>query len=93
VEAKLKAEALVAASRKGLADCGGELEPESRARIETALHPVESLLTSENPQTQTGDIRALQTACAALDEATRPLADLLMDKAMESMLRKRGILK
>jgi hypothetical protein len=34
----------------------------------------------------------LQGAITALDEATRPLADFLMDKAMESMLRKRGLL-
>jgi hypothetical protein len=29
----------------------------------------------------------------ALDEASKPLAELLMDKAMDAMLRKRGILK
>jgi len=34
----------------------------------------------------------LQTAVAALDETTKPLADLLMDKAMEAMLKKRGLI-
>ena len=29
-------------------------------------------------------------AVLALDEVTKPLADLLMDRAMEAMLRKRG---
>jgi hypothetical protein len=35
-------------------------------------------------------LKRLQAACARLDEATKPLADLLMDKAMEAMLRRRG---
>jgi len=39
-----------------------------------------------------GELKRLQTAISALDEATRPLADFLMDKAMEAMLRKRGLL-
>ena len=34
----------------------------------------------------------LKAAIAALDEATKPLADLLMDKAMDAMLRKRGVI-
>ena len=40
-----------------------------------------------------GDLKKLQAAVAALDEATKPLADLLMDKAMEAMLRKRGLIQ
>jgi hypothetical protein len=28
-----------------------------------------------------------------LDEASRPLAELLMDKAMDAMLRQRGLIK
>jgi len=35
----------------------------------------------------------LKAAIAALDEASQPLAELLMDKAMDAMLRKRGIIK
>jgi hypothetical protein len=35
-------------------------------------------------------VNRLKTAHAALDTATQPLADLLMDKAMEAMLRQRG---
>jgi len=30
---------------------------------------------------------------AALDEITKPLADSLMDKAMEAMLRRRGVIQ
>ena len=35
----------------------------------------------------------LKFAGPSLDEATKPLADLLMDKAMEAMLRKRGVIQ
>lgn len=34
-----------------------------------------------------------EPTAAALDEATKPLADLLMDKAMDAMLRQRGVIK
>ena len=44
-------------------------------------------------ETKIGDTKKLQSACAALDEATKPLADLLMDKAMEAMLKKRGLIR
>jgi molecular chaperone DnaK len=90
VEAKLKANALLSATRKGLADAGGELDPDCRTRIECALQSLQAALAGEHPETKTGDTKRLLTAVAALDEATKPLADLLMDKAMEAMLRKRG---
>jgi molecular chaperone DnaK len=90
IEAKLKAVELVAvdAQRRGrlLGGTGGRLQ----TRLERALRDVETALAAEHPETKTGDTKQLQTACAALDEATRPLADLLMDKATEALLRKRG---
>ena len=45
------------------------------------------------PETGAGDLKQLQAAIAALDEITKPLADLLMDKAMEAMLTKRGLIQ
>jgi molecular chaperone DnaK len=90
VEAKLKANDLLSAARKGLLSCTAELEADYVAQVETALKSVEVALATEHPGTGAGDVRQLQSACAALDEATKPLADLLMDKAMEAMLRKRG---
>ena len=36
---------------------------------------------------------ALKAALTNLDEATRPLADRMMDKAMEAALRKRGVIQ
>ena len=93
VEAKLKANELIAATRKGLLDCGDELDTEGKSRIDVALSEVEKALAREDAETKTGDVKQLQSACAALDEATRPLADLLMDRAMEAALRKRGLVQ
>jgi len=93
VEAKLKAGELIAATRKGLADCAGEIDPDYRARLEAALVMVETALASEGAGAKTGDLQQLQSACRELDETTKPLAELLMDKAMEAMLRKRGVIE
>lgn len=90
VEAKLKANELLAATRKGLADCRAELEANYAAQVCTAMAEVERALTTEAAASGAGDTKQLQAACAALDETTKPLADVLMDKAMEAMLRKRG---
>jgi molecular chaperone DnaK len=90
VEAKLKANELGAATRKGLADCGAELDADCHAKVAEALNGLEGALGTEHSETKIGDTKRLQTACAALDEVTKPLADLLMDKAMEALLRKRG---
>src|SRR5207249_8763595 len=81
VEARLKAGRLVAATRQGLADCAAELDSAYKTSVESALRQVESALASERPESETGDVPQLQAACAALDDATKPMADLLMEKA------------
>jgi molecular chaperone DnaK len=93
IEAKLKAGQLVAATRKGLADAVEEITPEYRDQVEEILRRVEQSLATENSETKIGDTKQLQSACAALDEATKPLAEILMDKAMEAMLIRKGLLK
>ena len=93
VEATLRAQATLAATRAGLADCASELDAAYESQVQGALAEVETALATENPQTKIGDTARLQTASAALDEATRSLAELLMDRAMEAMLRKRGLIK
>ena len=87
IEAKLRANETIAATRKGLVDFGGELPENERAAIEQALQTIEQLTSAE-----TGNSQTIKAAHAALDEATKPLAQLMMDKAMEAMLRKRGLL-
>jgi molecular chaperone DnaK len=82
IEAKLRAEQTAEATRKALKDCPAEY----REQIESALKNLEILMTEPS------DLKKLKAAHAALDEATKPLAELLMDRAMEAMLRKQGII-
>lgn len=93
IEAKLKADQLVSATRQGITDCAGELEELYLKQVESSLKAVEGSLANEDPETKTGDTKLLQAACAELDTITKPLADRLMDKAMEAMLRKRGLIE
>lgn len=92
IEAKLKALETVKATQSGLAQCGDEISVEQRAAIESGIEGVQRLLAAEVEATQSGDLPQLKKAHAALDEATKPLAELMMDKAMEAMLRKRGLI-
>jgi len=92
IEAKLKANEALTATRKAIADFGGEFENDYREKILSAVREVELSLATEN-SAGAGDLKKLQTAVAALDDTTKPLADLLMDKAMEALLRKRGLIQ
>jgi molecular chaperone DnaK len=92
VEAKLRAVETLQAARKGLADCAGELDPACQTKVEAAIRALEEALATEDPETKTGDPARLKAANAALDEASLPLAELLMDKAMDAMLRQRGLI-
>ena len=92
IEAKIRAGETLTATRQGLAECAGELDAANRTAIEAALEAVEGVLATEDPKTKTGDPRKLKEATAALDQATQPLANLMMDKAMEEMLRKKGLI-
>ena len=92
IEAKLKANETLAATRKAVADWGSEIGSGERVKIETAARAVELALAAESAG-GSGDLKPLQASVAALDEATKPLADFLMDKAMEAMLRRRGLIQ
>ena len=84
IEARLRAEQTLEATGKALRECPDELRPP----IEAAARAVEELLAAES-----GDVKGLKAAHAALDEATKPLAEILMERAMEAMLRKQGLIK
>jgi molecular chaperone DnaK len=88
IEAKLRAQETTSAARKGLSQYREELDPDLVTRMESSLTEVEDLLKAGS-----GDPKRLKAAHAALDEATKPLADLMMDKAMETLLQKRGLLQ
>jgi molecular chaperone DnaK len=91
IEAKLKANETLAATKNALASSADEIEKDYREKIQAATREVEKVLAVENSG-GSGDLKQLQSAVAALDEITRPLAELLMDKAMEAVLRKRGLI-
>jgi molecular chaperone DnaK len=92
IEAKLKANETLTATKKALATCADEMEAGYREKIEAAAGDVEKALAVEDSKASAGELKRLQSALAALDEITKPLADFLMDKAMEAALRKRGVI-
>jgi molecular chaperone DnaK len=92
VEARLKANELQTATRNGLTSCRGELQAEYVAQVEAALSAVRAALATENTDSGSGDVKQLQTACATLDEVTKPLAEILMDRVTEALLKQRGLL-
>jgi hypothetical protein len=61
--------------------------------VEAALATVERVMTTVKNECGAGDVAALKSAVTVVDEITRPLADLMMDRAMEALLRKRGMLR
>jgi molecular chaperone DnaK len=93
IEAKMRATETLQAARKGLVDCAGELDAAHQEKIEAAMRAMEEALASENSETRTGDAAQLKAANAALDEASAPLAELMMDKAMDAMLRQKGLIQ
>jgi molecular chaperone DnaK len=92
IEAKLKAKELVSATRKGLADCREELETNYVEKVERAVMALEAALDKPETDDSAAGLKELQSASAMLDEITKPMAELLMDRAMEALLRKKGIL-
>ena len=96
IEARLKAEATLAATRKALAQAGGEMGGEMGGdycdQVASAMRDVAVALAAEH-SSGGGELRQLLAAVTALDEATKPLADYLMDQAMAAMLRQRGLIQ
>jgi molecular chaperone DnaK len=92
IEAKIRAGETLAATRKGLAECAKELDAAYQKQVADAMAAVEAVLAEEDPKTKVGDPAKLKAANAALDAATQKLAEIMMDKAMEEMLRKKGLI-
>jgi molecular chaperone DnaK len=92
IEAKLRAAETLTATRKTMAEYDSELDPEYRSQLHAAMEEVEAVLSLENPRNKTGDPARLKAATAALDEVSKPLAEHAMDRVMEAMLRKKGVI-
>jgi molecular chaperone DnaK len=86
IETKRKSGDMLTATRKAIAQVGHLVVPEEIKEIEALMLAVEKALESEN-------VAELKVANAALDKGTVPLADLVMDLAMEEQLRKKGMLE
>lgn len=84
-EAKLKASEMKPAVRHALEAAGAELSGEERADVERRLGDLDRALAG-------GSLPALQEATSALDDSTQTLATILMERAMEDALRKKGVL-
>jgi len=72
-----KAETNLRATEKGLVQAGGHLSPDQRTAVDSAISKVRSSLESH-------DSYRLQAALDELDQATRPLAELLMDSVVKA---------
>jgi molecular chaperone DnaK len=61
IEAKLKANETLAATKNALAACADEIDKDYRAKIEFAARDVEKVLAAENSDGGSGDLKQLQT--------------------------------
>ncbi len=93
IEAKLRAEETMVATRKGFDQQGDELPEEQQAAIKQALREIQEALERGAATPEKADVKKLKELHNKLDSATVPLADLMMEKAMDAMLRKRGVLQ
>ena len=91
IEAKLRLEQTTAATLKGMEAYGSDLPEDQQREIEIALTEAESLL-SEKEKGGALTAASLKEFNSKLDSVTKPLADLMMDKVMEQMLKKQGVL-
>jgi molecular chaperone DnaK len=85
-EAKLKAEELLPAVDAALAQLGDAISAEESATVLQHAAAVRRLLESAEH-----DAKALKAATQLLDDATQSLAVLLIDRAMEESLVRRGL--
>ncbi|WP_294227320.1 Hsp70 family protein [Prosthecobacter sp.] len=85
-EAKLKAEELLPAVDAALGQLGDVVSAEEKQTVLNAAALVRSLLESAEH-----DAKALKAATQLLDDATQSLAVMLIDRAMEESLERRGL--
>ena len=82
IEAKIRAGEMLKATHHALAEVGFKLSVADKKTIQDALRAVESALSTEQPQTKSGNVNQLKTACAALDTATQRLAQWMLEAAL-----------
>ncbi|MFM2143651.1 MAG: hypothetical protein RLZZ476_2195 [Verrucomicrobiota bacterium] len=85
-EARMKAEELLPAVEAALEQLGSEITESKSAEVRAQATEVRALLDSADH-----DAKALKTATQKLDDATQTLAVMLIDRAMEESLVRRGL--
>ena len=91
IEACLKAKEIIQATAQALQNCSEELEESERQEIQQALQAARQMLQNKENKKSPGDWKALQKQVQILDERTRRLAEIQMQKAMEELLRQKGL--
>lgn len=86
VEASLRAREAVQATHKALKALGDRVSEGDREEVLAVVDAVEKIL--EGDSTSSND---LKLSVARLDQLTQPLADLLMEQAVEAMLKRKGL--
>ena len=86
-EAKLKAEELLPAVDAALDQLGDAISPEEKSSMLSQAAAVRALLDASDH-----DAKALKAATQSLDDATQSLAVMLIDRAMEESLVRRGLI-
>ncbi|MGA3171997.1 MAG: Hsp70 family protein [Chthoniobacteraceae bacterium] len=83
-EARLKAEEMLPAARAALDQLGDAVDGRTRETIARLMGDVESALESR-------EVQRLKKANAALDEGTQEMAALLVERAMDEALKRKGV--
>lgn len=75
IELRNKAEADLRHTAKALSQAGDQLLPQQRQAIDTAIHTLQNALTQN-------DLTLLQNAIDTFNQATQPLAEILMNEVL-----------
>jgi molecular chaperone DnaK (HSP70) len=86
IEAAAKAKEAVNAARLGLDSFAGEIDYSDA--IMAAIQEVERILEASDKTA--GDLPGLKSAVSGLDKVTMPMAELMMEQAMEMILKRQG---
>lgn len=92
IESALRAREAVKATAKGIELFENELDPSYLSQIQTLMTEIGTLLKQGDANESGGNVTALKSSLKTLDELTLPLAELMMDRVNEAMLRKRGLI-
>jgi len=85
IESELKARRLMELTRKALSQAGENAGAERIIPVETALLQMQAAMDQKG-------LAELKSSMKNLDEASKPLAQWLMDQATEAMLKRKGVL-